>query len=225
MADALRADDVTKVFNRFEPNEVAALKEVSLSVEEGEMVAVEGPSGSGKTTLLSLFGCMSRPTSGRIFVGGEDVSKLNEEFLAKKRRQEVGVVFQALNLVKGLTAVENVELPAIPTGEGRDSRRERAGALLERFGLGDRRDFGVEKLSGGERQRVALARGLINDPGILVADEPTAHLDRENSMELLEALGELKEEGRSVVVATHDPLVPESGEVDRVEGIREGELV
>jgi len=221
---ALRAVEASKVFNEGQHNEVRAIQEVSMEVGEGKCVVLEGPSGSGKTTLLSLLGCMNRPTNGRIFVEGEDVSKLSERFLALKRRQDIGVVFQHFNLVEDLSAMRNVEIPLLPTGTRRKERHRVAGELLEKFGIRDKAGFDVELLSGGEKQRVALARALVNDPAIIVADEPTAHLDTGLTKDLMGEFSKLKEEGRTMVLCTHDPIITEQDFVDRTLHMRDGRI-
>ncbi len=229
--------EVTKVFNRGRPNEFTAVDGVSLTVEAGRVTGLVGPSGSGKTTLASLIGCMARPTSGRIlldvngsgaladvtFPGGE-VTSLPERFLTEIRRRTFGFIFQQFHLVQGLTVLENVMLPAYPTGERHAVLRSRALDLLELFDISRKATAKVEWLSGGETQRVAIARALINDPSVIIADEPTAHLDTRLSREFLEILGELKDRGKTVIVASHDPLVVDSAIIDRVVRLRDGRL-
>ncbi|NOZ77279.1 MAG: ABC transporter ATP-binding protein [Euryarchaeota archaeon] len=218
----IELDGVWKVFNRGQANEMAALRGVSLEVGEGECAVLMGPSGSGKTSLLSIIGCTSRPTEGRVFIAGKEVSKLPEKFLTLHRREHIGFIFQQLNLVGDLTALENVVLPLYPLGVAWDEMRGRGRELLERLGLEKRVDYRVRELSGGEQQRVAIARALINDPGIIIADEPTAHLDTALSREFLRIMGGFKDEGRTIVFATHDPLVEEQEYVDRVFEMRDG---
>ncbi len=229
--------DVTKVFNRGRPNEFTAVDGVSLRVDARRVTGLVGPSGSGKTTLASLIGCMARPTSGRIlldrngsgaladvtFPGGE-VTSLPERFLTEIRRRTFGFVFQQFHLVQGLTVLDNVMLPAYPTGERHAVLRSRALDLLELFDISRKATAKVEWLSGGETQRVAIARALINDPSVIIADEPTAHLDTRLSREFLEILGELKDRGKTVIVASHDPLVVDSAIIDRVVRLRDGRL-
>jgi putative ABC transport system ATP-binding protein len=229
--------EVTKVFNRGRPNEFTAVDGVSLTVESGRVTGLVGPSGSGKTTLASLIGCMARPTSGRIlldvngsgaladvtFPGGE-VTSLPERFLTEIRRRTFGFIFQQFHLVQGLTVLDNVMLPAYPTGERHAVLRSRALDLLELFDISRKATAKVEWLSGGETQRVAIARALINDPSVIIADEPTAHLDTRLSREFLEILGELKDRGKTVIVASHDPLVVDSAIIDRVIRLRDGRL-
>ncbi len=184
---------------------LAALDNVTLAVDAGSAILIRGRSGSGKTTLLKVAGCMLRPTSGRVLVEGCDVSHLAEDSLADLRRSRFGFVFQACHLLGWSSALANVMLPALPERSENGSLRRRAAELLERFELGRRLHERVDRLSGGEQQRVAIARALINDPTVVIADEPTAHLDEETAMLFLDLVAELTMEGRTVLVASHDP--------------------
>ncbi len=217
--------EVSKVFNQGQPNECRALREVSLRLERGGITVFKGPSGSGKTTLLTLIGCLARPTAGRITLDGRLLSNLPERFLTEVRRHTFGFVFQQFNLIRGLTALDNVMLPAYPLGKPYRELRDGARALLDRFGLGAKADSRVEWLSGGEAQRTALARALINDPAVLIADEPTANLDSALSREVLALLGELATQGRTVLISSHDPLVFEAVQVDRIIELHDGRMV
>jgi putative ABC transport system ATP-binding protein len=216
--------DVRKVFHAGRPAPLVAVDGVTLSIDAGALTVLRGPSGSGKTTLLSLVGCMARPSSGRIFVRGREVTSLPERFLTAVRRRTFGFVFQQFHLVRGLSALENVMLPAYPLGDRRDELARRAGGLLRSLGVDHRAAERAELLSGGEAQRIAVARALVNDPEVIVADEPTAHLDTRASAELLEILGGLRDRGKAVLVASHDPLVYESPLADRVIAIRDGRI-
>jgi putative ABC transport system ATP-binding protein len=224
-AKLIELRDVTKVFNAGQPNEFTAVRGVSLVLNGDGATALTGPSGSGKTTLLSLIGCMARPTSGRIAIQGDVISSLPERFLTEIRRRTFGFIFQQLNLIRGLTARENVMLPAFPTGASLRQIRGEADRLLERLGLAPKADVKVEWLSGGEAQRVAIARALINNPSVVVADEPTAHLDTALSRDFMEIMRGLRGEGRTLLIASHDPLVYESDVVNRVVGLRDGCVV
>ena len=187
---------------------VHALDGVSLTVEEGEFLGVMGPSGSGKSTLLHLLGGLDRPTAGHIWVRGQDITALDENELAAYRRQEVGFVFQAFNLISTMTALQNVEFPMLFARVPPAQRRERARYLLETVGLADRMGHKPTELSGGEQQRVAIARALANDPAIILADEPTGNLDSRTGAEVMEALARLnREQGRTIIVVSHDPAV------------------
>jgi len=217
-------DKARKVFSQGKPNEFTALHETSLVIEADRLTVIRGPSGSGKTTLLSLIGCMARPTSGRIHVLGREITSLPERFLTDIRRKTFGFIFQQFNLIPGLTALENVILPAYPTGERRSSLEKRAAGLFDLFDLAPKARSRVEWLSGGEAQRVTIARALINAPAVVIADEPTAHLDSKLSREFMETMGRLRTQGRTVLIASHDPLVTDHPAVERVFHIRDGRI-
>ena len=215
---------VKKVYNQGKPNEFTAVDGISLRLEEHQVTVFKGPSGSGKTTLLSLLGCMTRPTSGRIHLMGREITSLPERFLTEIRRKTFGFVFQQFHLVKGISVLENVMLPAYPCGERLSVLKERALQLLDLFKVSQKAHTRVEWLSGGEAQRVAIARALINGPSVIIADEPTAHLDSAHSLELVEILRELKDDRKTILIASHDPLVYESEIVDRVVHVRDGKV-
>ena len=221
----LELANIRKAFNQGQHNEYWALKGIDLEIPPARVNVLKGPSGSGKTTLLTILGCLARPTEGRVRLKGEDISGLPERFLTEIRRSTFGFIFQQFNLVRGLSAIENIFLPGYPTGTPRARLVERAEALLADMQLSHRRDAKVEWLSGGEQQRVAICRALINDPEILVADEPTANLDSKLSAEFLAILRRLAEAGRTVILTSHDPLVVESEVVDRVYSLRDGQLI
>ena len=217
-------DKARKIYGQGRPNEFAALHETSLVIEADRMTVIRGPSGSGKTTLLSLVGCMTRPTSGRIHVRGREITSLPERFLTEIRRKTFGFIFQQFSLIPGLTALENVILPAYPTGERRSALEKRAAGLFEIFDMTSKAGSRVEWLSGGEAQRVTIARALINGPAVVIADEPTAHLDSKLSREFMDTMGRLRDEGRTILVASHDPVVYEHPAVERVFHIRDGRI-
>ncbi len=217
--------NIKKAFNQKRPNEYWALHDISLTLETGKVTALRGPSGSGKTTLLTIIGCLSRPTSGRVFFQGEDISALPERFMTELRRRSFGFIFQQFNLIKGLSAVENIILPAFPTGRPRAELIAAANELLARLQLGHRAQAKVEWLSGGEQQRVAIARALINDPEVIIADEPTANLDTALSREFMTILESFTASGKTVLLTSHDPLVVDSSAVHRVIGMRDGRLI
>lgn len=217
--------DVHKVFHSGRPNEFTALRGISLEILPHQTTVLKGPSGSGKTTLLALLGCMSRPTSGRIFLNSREVTSLPERFLTGIRRSSFGFIFQHFNLIKGISVLENVMAPAYPTGERRVALKGRALALLEMFGVERKAEAKVDWLSGGEAQRVAIARALINNPAAIIADEPTAHLDSRLALEFIAMVNELKQKGTTVIMASHDPIVFGSPVADRVVELRDGMLV
>jgi len=221
----LELANIRKVFNQGQHNEYWALKGIDLDIPPARVSVLKGPSGSGKTTLLTILGCLARPTEGRVRLKGEDISGLPERFLTEIRRRTFGFIFQQFNLIRGLSAIENIILPGYPSGTPRAQLLARAEALLADLQLAHRRDAKVEWLSGGEQQRVAICRALINDPQILVADEPTANLDSKLSAEFLAILRRLAEAGRTVILTSHDPLVVESEVVDRVYSLRDGQLI
>jgi putative ABC transport system ATP-binding protein len=203
---------------------IEAVADVSLEVPAGQLWVLRGPSGSGKTTLLGIMGGMLVPTSGEVALMGDDVTHLRDHHRTEVRRHRVGFVFQELSLVSRMTVRENVLLPLVPLGGATEAHGQRAEELLERFGLAERIDSATDKLSGGQRQRAALARALILDPPILLMDEPTAHLDTDNALEVVKLLAELRDDGRTVVAATHDPRLADDPRVDRVVTMRDGAL-
>ena len=197
-------EGLSKVYGEGE-TAVHALRGASLSIDEGEFVAVMGPSGSGKSTLMNLIGCLDQPTSGRYALAGRDIAALDAGALAEIRNRYLGFVFQSFNLLARTSALENVELPMIYAGVGARERRERATHALERVGLGQRLDHRPNQLSGGQQQRVAIARALVNRPHVIVADEPTGALDSRTSLEVMALFQELVEAGMTVVLVTHEP--------------------
>jgi len=199
---------------------VRAVDEVDLEVAAGETVAVMGPSGCGKSTLLHLLGGLDRPTAGEIWLAGQSLGRLTERALARLRRDAVGFVFQAFHLMDELTAVENVELPALLAGRSPRAARQRAAGLLERVGLADRAGFLPSALSGGQRQRVAIARALVADPLVVLADEPTGNLDSQATLEVLRLFDSLHAGGQTLVIVTHDARI--AATADRMISMRDG---
>ncbi|MBF0563626.1 MAG: ABC transporter ATP-binding protein [Nitrospirae bacterium] len=221
----IAVEGVSKIFNAGEADEMRALDGVTLSVAKGSMAVLKGPSGSGKTTILGIIGCMTRPTSGKVMVNGKDVAKLPEHFLTDIRRRTFGFIFQHFNLIKGITVKENIMLPLYPTSIPIHEMKERADAILESLNIYQKRNYHVEKLSGGEKQRVSIARALINNPEIILADEPTSHLDTKLSEDLMDRLSRLNGEGKTIVIATHDPLVYDKPYVNRIIEMRDGKVI
>ena len=220
----IHTEEATKVYNPRRPDEVCAVDRVSVEVARGEVVVLKGPSGSGKTTLLSLIGCMARPTSGRVVVDGRDVARLSEEVLTRVRRKTFGFIFQQFNLISDLSVVDNVMLPLYPVDVGPAEMKRRAESVLEGLGMQGKKTRPVRRLSGGEQQRVAIARALINQPEIIIADEPTAHLDQKLSDELMHILEDLNRDGKTIVISTHDVLISNHRIVDRVIAMRDGRI-
>jgi putative ABC transport system ATP-binding protein len=217
----LRLLDVGKVYATGAV-EVEALRGVSMEVERGEYVAIMGPSGSGKSTLMHILGCLDVPTSGSYDLAGEDVSTMSEAALATVRNRQIGFVFQQFNLLASLPAWRNVELPLCYSGMGRAERKERAMRALERVGLGERVDHRPGELSGGQQQRVAVARALVTDPALILADEPTGNLDSHSSADVLGLFTELHDQGRTIVLITHEPDVARSAQ--RIVRILDGQV-
>ena len=226
MADAvsspiLRLNDVGKVYATGSVA-VEALRGVSMRVDRGEYVAIMGPSGSGKSTLMHILGCLDVPTTGSYDLAGEDVSTMSEAALATVRNRQIGFVFQQFNLLASLPAWRNVELPLCYSGMARAERKERAIDALERVGLGDRVEHRPGELSGGQQQRVAVARALVTDPALILADEPTGNLDSHSSADVLALFTELHDQGRTIVLITHEPAVAASAQ--RIVRILDGQL-
>ncbi len=185
--------------------ETNALRGVDLKVKKGEYASIIGPSGSGKSTLMHIMGCLDTPTKGKLFLDGSDVSEMNDNELARVRREKIGFVFQSYNLIPGLSAVENVSLPMRFSGFGRGDAQRRAKELLLRVGLKERMHHKPSEMSGGEQQRVAIARSLVNDPTIIMADEPTGNLDSKTGIEIMDLIEELhKKTGKTIIIVTHD---------------------
>jgi putative ABC transport system ATP-binding protein len=221
----IELNHLRKVFNEGLPNEYIAIHDLTLNIAAHQVTVFTGPSGSGKTTLLSLLGCMARPTAGRIMLAGREITSLPERFLTHIRRQTFGFIFQQYNLLRGISVIENIMLPAYPLGESFSLMKKRAGQLLEMFNLAPKATAKVEWLSGGEAQRVAIARALVNRPAVIIADEPTAHLDTRLSREFMDIMGDFKTQGKTILIASHDPMVHESEIVDRVVQMRDGRII
>ncbi|MEX0878938.1 MAG: ABC transporter ATP-binding protein [Thermoanaerobaculia bacterium] len=213
--------DITKVYEMGE-EKVHALSGVSLAVERGEYVAIMGPSGSGKSTLMNLIGCLDTPSSGSYILNGKEVARMTDDELAAIRNQEIGFVFQTFNLLPRTSAIQQVELPLVYGGVSRKERRERAIKSLEAVGLSDRMSHTPNELSGGQRQRVAVARALINDPSILLADEPTGNLDSQTGAEIMALFDELNARGNAIVVVTHEEDI--AAHARRIVRLKDGKI-
>ncbi len=222
---AISVEKVSKIHNSGRPNEFRAIVDLSIDIPSGQTTILAGPSGSGKTTFLALLGLMSRPSSGRIAIQGKETTLLSESFRTVFRRHHIGFVFQHFNLVPDLTVKENLDLVLYPNGMTLKRIRSVREHVLERFGLLNKADYRAALLSGGEKQRLAIGRALMNDPEIVLIDEPTAHLDTALSKKVIDLFLSLKKEKRTLIIASHDPLVLESGIADRLVHLRDGRLV
>ncbi len=222
--EVIRLVDVTKVYRMPQSDvRVHALRGVSLTIHQGEYVAIVGASGSGKSTLMNIIGCLDRPTSGRYFLYGQDVSQLDDDALSEIRGRRIGFIFQNFNLISSQTVLENLIVPGFYLGIPPSQRRQRAVQLAERMGLAERLDHRPTQLSGGQQQRVAIARALMNDPVVLLADEPTGNLDSATGRVVLELLEELNREGKTIVMVTHDPNV--AAHCRRIIELRDGKIL
>ena len=222
MSALVEIQDICKIYNPGE-NEVKALNHVSLTIDENEFVAIIGQSGSGKSTLMNMLGCLDTPTSGNYFLHGQDVSHMSDNELSDVRNKEIGFIFQGFNLIAGLTALENVELPLIYRGVGKRERLRLADTALDKVGLGKRKTHKPSEMSGGQQQRVAIARAIAQAPPIILADEPTGNLDSGSSKEIMGILKSLHEEGRTVILITHDNEIAKQAK--RVIKIIDGQIV
>lgn len=214
--------NVYKIYNPGE-NQVNALDGVSITIDEGEFVAIIGQSGSGKSTLMNMLGLLDTPTSGEYYINGRLVDDLTDDQMSVIRNEQIGFIFQGFNLISSLTALENVELPLVYRGMKKDERREISKDALERVGLGPRMNHLPAEMSGGQQQRVAVARAIAARPPVILADEPTGNLDTKSTKEVMKILHELKDEGRTVIVITHDNEIAE--EAERVIRVRDGKVV
>lgn len=217
----IQLQDICKVYNPGE-NEVRALDHINLEIKEGELVAIIGQSGSGKSTLMNMLGCLDVPTSGLYYLHGQDVSHLKDNELSAIRNKEIGFIFQGFNLIANLNAIENVELPLIYRGIGKQERRKLAKEALEMVGLAHRMDHKPSEMSGGQQQRVAIARAIAAKPPVILADEPTGNLDSASSKEILQILKDLHSGGRTVILITHDDGIAE--QAHRIIRIMDGKI-
>ena len=221
MADVIVLQDIVKQFVMGD-TVLQALDHVNFSVGAGDFVAIMGPSGSGKSTMMNILGCLDRPTSGKYFLDGREVGGLNDDELARTRNAKIGFVFQNFNLLPKMTALDNVALPLVYAGITEEERRERAKIALENVGLGDRLEHKPVEMSGGQRQRVAIARALINNPAIIMADEPTGNLDTKSSYEIMDIFKGLNAKGKTLVLVTHEPDIGQ--QTKRILVMRDGHL-
>ena len=217
--DVIDVIDVRKSYHRG-GMEIPILNGIDLTVRSGEFLAIMGPSGSGKSTLMNMIGCLDRPTGGHVILKGKDINQISDNELAHLRGQEIGFVFQTFNLIPRMTAIQNVELPSFANTKNSENFHEKAKELLKLVGLEDRMDHKTTELSGGQCQRVAIARALINDPGLILADEPTGNLDSKTTGEIMKIFSDLHELGRTIVMITHDPDIAEFA--DRMVLVKDG---
>ncbi|HHV31567.1 MAG TPA: ABC transporter ATP-binding protein [Clostridiales bacterium] len=222
MENLITVSNVYKIYNKME-NEVRALDGISFSISQGEFIAIVGPSGSGKSTLMNILGCLDTPTSGEYFLNGQNVAGLNEKKLTYIRNREIGFVFQSFNLVPGLDALENVELPLLYRGMPREERRRLAQSALEQVGLAERMHHKPSQMSGGQQQRVAIARAIAARPPIILADEPTGNLDSKSGASIMKILKALNAEGETVILITHDNNIAHTA--GRMLKIQDGRMV
>ena len=222
MAEVIRLVDIVKSYI-IGDSVVHALDHVNVQIGEGEFTSIIGPSGSGKSTMMNILGCLDRPTSGHYFLRGRDIAGYNDDELAHTRNAEIGFVFQNFNLLPKLTAQVNVALPLVYAGINEEERMVRAARALESVGLGNRLDHKPNEMSGGQRQRVAIARALVNNPAIIMADEPTGNLDTKSSYEIMDIFKAMNDEGKTIVMVTHEPDIAQ--QTKRILVMRDGKLV
>ena len=222
MAEVIRLVDIVKSYIMGD-SVVHALDYVNVQIGEGEFTSIMGPSGSGKSTMMNILGCLDRPTSGHYFLRGRDIAGYNDDELAHTRNAEIGFVFQNFNLLPKLTAQVNVALPLVYAGINEEERMMRAARALESVGLGNRLDHKPNEMSGGQRQRVAIARALVNNPAIIMADEPTGNLDTKSSYEIMDIFKAMNDEGKTIVMVTHEPDIAQ--QTKRILVMRDGKLV
>lgn len=222
MSTLIELKDIMKTYVMGD-NVVHALNHVDVTIDYGEFTSIMGASGSGKSTMMNILGCLDRPTSGEYFLDGKEIAGYDDDELAHTRNAKIGFVFQNFNLLPKLTAQANVALPLIYAGVGEEERMERAKKALEAVGLGDRLDHKPMEMSGGQRQRVAIARALINDPPVIMADEPTGNLDTKSSYEIMDIFKKMNEQGKTVIMVTHEPDI--AAYTKRILVMRDGKLV
>lgn len=220
----IELESVTKIYNQGQVNEVVALNDVSLNIKDNRMLCLRGASGCGKSTLLSVIGCVFQPTSGKVAIAGKQLSRLPDRFLTLHRRKYIGFIFQNFNILTSLTVQENIILPLVPLGIPNARMRERAAELMEQFNISHRQNFPAGQVSGGELQRVAIARALVSDPPLLLADEPTAHLDSRLSREFMQLMADLKAQGKTIIITSHDAMVTEHAAIDQVLDMKDGRI-
>ena len=217
--------NITKIYEINKNNKVTALNDINLKFNEGELVVLKGASGSGKSTILSLIAALSKPSTGEVIVDAKRISKLPDTFASLYRRENIGFIFQKYNLIPTLSVEQNILLPLVPSNPNEKDAKQKLTKVMEKFNISHKKDAMVRNLSGGEQQRVAIARAHINDPKIIIADEPTANLDEKLSKHFIQILKELKSSNKTIIVATHDPLFFNLDFVDRIIEVYNGEII
>lgn len=217
--------NITKIYEENKNSKTTALEDVNLQIKEGELVVLKGASGSGKSTILSLIAALNKPTSGEVIVDEKQISKLLDDFASEYRRENIGFVFQKYNLIPTLSVKENILLPLVPSNPNANKAEEKLRHVMQKFKIEHKSDVTVKNLSGGEQQRVAIARAYVNEPKIILADEPTANLDEALSLHFIEMLKEMKSSNKTIIVATHDPLFFDLDFVDRIIEMKKGKIV
>jgi len=217
--------NITKKYELNKNNSITAIENISLHIKEGELVVLKGVSGSGKSTILSLVASLTKPTAGEVIVDNQRVSKLSDNFASDYRQSTIGFIFQKYNLIPTLSVEDNILLPLVPTNPDEDEAKDKLDRVLSQFNIRDKQHSIVRNLSGGEQQRVAISRALVNNPKVIIADEPTANLDEKLSKDFIDILQTLKQSGKTILVATHDPLFFNLDIVDRVIEIRAGKII
>ncbi len=217
--------NISKIYQVSQNHQIKAVDNISLKFDEGELIILKGSSGSGKSTILSLIAGLNKPSNGEVIVDNRRISKLPDDFLALFRRENIGFIFQKYNLIPSLSVSKNIILPLVPNNPDEKELQEALDSVMKRFNISHKKDILVSKLSGGEQQRVAIARAYINEPKIVIADEPTANLDKKLSLDFINILKELKESNRTIILATHDPLFFDLDFVDRIIEIENGVVI
>jgi len=217
--------NLTKIFEVNKNNKTIAIKDINITINEGELIVLKGSSGSGKSTILSLVAGLSKPTTGEVIIDNNRISKLPDNFASLFRREHIGFIFQKYNLIPTLSVRENILVPLVPQNLSSKEAQNILNIVMKKFKIEHKKEDIVKNLSGGEQQRVAIARSQVNDPKIIVADEPTANLDKELSLHFIDILKELKEEGKTIIVATHDPLFFDLDFVDKIIEVSNGEII
>ncbi len=221
----IELQNITKIYNTTKTDTITALDNINLTFNAGELIVLKGPSGSGKSTVLSLIAGLQKPTNGEVVVDKQRISKLPNDFASKFRRDSIGFIFQKYNLIENLSVAENIMLPLYPENLGSELLEQKATQVMERFEIVHKKDLIINNLSGGEQQRTAIARAHINDPKIILADEPTANLDEKLSLNFIKILKELKSQNKTIIIATHDPLFFDLDFVDRIVELHNGKIV